>query len=110
MTDGYICTFSSPSMPGIFNISMTLMTPEEKAKELSREFDFPVKLEIAKKASLEILVVTDSDVEMYLEGDTELLAKLTPDILRKIKQDLIDELHESFCHAMTNAVANNIND
>ena len=84
---------------------MTNQNNEEMQSEA-----FNAMLEIAKKASLEILVVTDSDVEMYLEGDTELLAKLTPDILRKIKRDLIDELHESFCHAMTNAVANNIND
>jgi hypothetical protein len=69
---------------------------------------FDVLLKLSKEASLEILVVTDNDVEIALEGDDEALAQLTPDVLRKIKRDVIDELHENFQHAMQNAISNYI--
>jgi len=83
---------------------MTNRNNEEMQDEAFNEM-----LEIAKKASLEILVITDSDVEIFID-DELLFAKLTPDILRKIKCDVIEELNESVCHAMCNAIANNIND
>lgn len=65
-------------------------------------------LKISKEASLEILVVTDSDVEIAVDGDDKAMAKLTPDVLRKIKRDVINELHDHFQYAMANAITNHL--
>lgn len=50
MSSGYLCCFSNNSMPGILNISVTTMEPDERAAELfTTEVPLPFTLEIAKK-------------------------------------------------------------
>lgn len=50
MSSGYLCCFSNNSMPGILNISITTMEPDERAAELfTQEVPLPFTVEIAKK-------------------------------------------------------------
>ena len=50
MSSGYLCCFSNNSMPGILNISITTMEPDERAAELfTPEVPLPFTVEIAKK-------------------------------------------------------------
>ncbi len=69
---------------------------------------FNKMLEIAKEASLEILVVTDNDIELALDGNDDALAQLTPDVLKKIKRDFIDDLHDNFQYTIQDAIAKHI--